>query len=425
MIVVFIVGLFLSGEDDLAAALIEDVVFGRPKAARTLYLEAANHLDGRLKEIALFRAALCLEKSGDIKRALNEYRRLLTGVKESDIKKALVEAETRLAAILEGPAALLSSAKKDLATLKRAITKDTLVLLNALADLPESKTAIALHAYLFGCRLYEQGEYSDAIRVLKQAWILPFSTEMVERARYVLSGEGTPKPPLRTPTQQIHAFLLNRLKKVAKLPPKDRFDALYRLLWLGILSQQKWFCREVRRLITPLAKRLLREKFGSWEEVVEEAERLATKISLDFLREKEVSRKQRTGPLRVGLYLFSEGRPEGVAVEKEGVYYAGVAGVDRIERLTPVVSVETEKKDFKLLLVPKERLLHKGMRLLRVVVSGRQGSIFKVEICLFWEFEGRELEEKVRHTWKPVTGVAEIFGGWLVVNGRLFLVFWR
>ena len=425
MVLFVVLFLLFGGESDLAAALMEDVIFGRPGSARTLYLASAERLKGRMREVALVRAAFCLEKTGRQKEALAEYRRLLSQLKEPDIIAVLKEAEKRLAEVLEGPRALLDTAREHLAALKNALNRDPLGVLDAIVDLPEAKTAVAIRAYLLGCRLYEKGEYAAAIRVLRQAWPLKFSAEMMERARFVLSGRGTPKPPTKTPEQQVEEYLAGRLKGVAALPQRRRFEALYRLMWLGMLSGREKFCDEVAALIEPPAKRLLRGEFGSWRSVMEEARRLAARLKLSFLLPEQAKKKTKVGPLCVRLYVFGEGEPQGAAFERQGVYRVGVAALAKVERHTPLMTAETEKEQFKLTLTTRRELLHKGMHLLRVEVAGKQGGMADVEVRLFWRFDGRVLREVVRHSWKPIPGVAELFGGWEVKGGRLFLVFSR
>jgi len=425
MVFLLLLPLFFCGEDELASALLDEVVFGRVKEARIRYLDAARKLSGRLKEVALCRAAFCLEKAGQKKAALAEYRALVKRVKEPDIVAALKNAEARLAAIVESPHAVLETARKHLACLKRVAKEQTPFMLGALSDLPYAKIAIAIRAYLRGCQLYEKGNYEQALKVLKQAWPLPFSKAMLERTEYVLSGRGTPSPPMRTPEEEVEDYLLALLKKTTQMSGKKRFEALYQLLWLALLSGQKRFFETVWKQTSPYAKDALGELCGVWESVMEEAEKVGEKLRFSFLgggsRKKELERK----PIRVGLYVFGKGEPEEAVFEREGAYTVGVVAQEKIRGFAPFAVREAKKSPFKLILKPEGRFVCKGMRLLQIEVCGRVGAIGDVGIRVEWEIEGRRLEESARHRWKPIPGVAELFGGWKVHGGRLYLVFKR
>ncbi|RKY15508.1 MAG: hypothetical protein DRP82_01550 [Planctomycetota bacterium] len=423
MLFLLIVLVFFCGEDELASALLEEVVFGRVKEARMRYLDAARKLSGRLKEVALCRAAFCLEKAGRKKAALAEYRALMKRLKQPDILAALKDAEARLAAIVEGPRALLETARTHLARLKQAAKERTAFVLDALSDLPYAKIGIAIRAYLRGCRLYERGDYQQALKVLKQAWLLPFSRAMLERTEYVLSGRGTPTPPTKTPQEEVEDYLLALLKKTAEMSGKERFEALYRLLWLALLSGQERFFETVWKQTLPCAKEVLGELCGVWQSVMEEAKKVAQKMRFWFLGVEGREKRSEQKPIRVGLYVFGKGEPEEAAFEREGAYLAGVVAQGKLRGFAPYAAAEAKKSPFKLLLKPEDRLICGGMRLLQIEVRGRVGAVGDVVIKVEWEMGGRRFEERIRHRWKPVPGVAELFGGWKVEGGRLYLVF--
>ena len=423
MVFLLFLPVFFSGEDDLASALLDEMVFGQLKEARMHYLDAARKLSGRLREMALCRAAFCLEKAGHKKAALAEYRALIRRIKEPDILAVLRNAEARLAAIVEGPYALLDKARKHLACLKQATKVQTPLMLEALSDLPYAKIAIAIRAYLRGCRLYEKGEYAQALKVLKQAWPLPFSKAMLERTEYVLSGRGTPSPPVRTPEEEVDDYLSAMLKKVGQMSGKNRFEALYQLLWLGLLSGQKRFFEAVWKQTLPCAKDVLGGLCGVWESVMEEARKAAENLRFSFLGGVSAKKRLEERPIRVGLYLFSRGEPEEAVFEMEGAYMVGVVAQDKVRGFAPFAAGEAKKSPFKLTLKPEGRFICNGMRLLRIEVCGKVGGVGDVRIRVVWGIDGRRLEESIRHRWKPVPGVAELFGGWKVEGGRLYLVF--
>jgi len=425
MVFLLLLPLLFSGEDDLASALLDEMVFGRVKEARMRYLEAAHKLSGRLREVALCRAAFCLEKAGHKKAALAEYRALIKRVKEPDIVAAVRNAEARLAAVVEGPHALLETARKHLACLKRAAKEQTPLMLEALSHLPYAKIAVAIRAYLRGCRLYEKGDYAQALKVLKQAWPLPFSKAMLERTEYVLSGRGTPSPPTKTPKEEVENYLSALLKKAAQMSGKNRFEALYRLLWLGMLSGQKHFFETVWKQTVPYAKDVLGELCGVWESVMDDARKVAEKLRFSFLGGGSAGKKLEERPIRVGLYLFSKGEPEEAVFEKEGAYMVGVVAQDKVRGFAPFAVGEAKKSPFKLTLKPEGRFVCNGMRLLQIEVRGEVGGTGNVQIRVAWEIDGRRLEESACHKWKPIPGVAELFGGWKVDGGRLYLVFKR
>ena len=128
----------------------------------------------------------------------------------------------------------------------------------------------------------------------------------------------------------------------------------------------------------------------------------------------------------MALFVFAEGEPEGAALEREGAYLAGVVTMRNLEGHAPLAAAEIKKqKTSTTLNLKDQKVLHNRMRLLRVVVGVKHDSTATAQIRLLWDFEGRRLTEQVEHSWKPVPGVAELFGGWRVEGGRLFLVFYR
>jgi hypothetical protein len=62
------------------------------------------------------------------------------------------------------------------------------------------------------------------------------------------------------------------------------------------------------------------------------------------------------------------------------------------------------------------------LRLSGIAVLGfKDGSKLRIVLELKWEKEGgRILSEKIEHTFTPIFGFAELFGGWLIGEKRLY-----
>ncbi|MCX7703843.1 MAG: hypothetical protein N2234_07085 [Planctomycetota bacterium] len=438
--------------------LIEEVVMGKYKEAREGYLKVmVSSKSEEIARLCRFRAALCAEKMGDFKLAKKEYEEIVRICEDEEIVAAAKMGLLRLETTIWQKISISDRMKerlKEYKAIEEALEVASFEQLdNVIKDMGVSRFVshyLGMKSFLRGVVAIRRANYEEGGKWFNAAlkWLPDFcaSGEMAKQCE--ASTEGKNEVINVSDAESVVLSYLTRLTD------KDEGDGKTREV-LRVMEQREllgWLPDEIgtvftsgriQNLIKDVEQRFWKMVSENGEEEVERLDserasfvkRLKVKV-LKLLGEEVAEKEKEKAPvfwLRVllldkSLKELGVGEPLEVKQgEERSRFVYGVVDLEELKKSNPKVlmavqwDLEKEKVEAKSAVRGLEEA--GGGRLCGVSVKGFrvEGLKVKVVLELRWEKEGgRVLSEKAEHSLTALYGFAELFGGWLVGERRLY-----